>query len=579
MSNTVFFKIIRPFAALSIIFLLIGCGGGGGGSSSGSAEEQTNVKISGEILDNNHNPIAYATVTFTSDPVVVNTNQWGEFFAEVSQGDHTITIQKDNVILYKGTFTTEGSAVYLGDLIANYPDTVSPSIPADVIATAQSSSQINLNWSSSTDNVGVTGYQVYRDGSLLKTVTATSTTDTGLSASTQYCYTVKAGDVAGNWSAESTQSCATTPEAPVDNQAPSIPAGVIATAQSSSQINLNWSASTDNVGVTGYQIYRNGILLKAVTGTSTADTGLSASTQYCYTVKAGDAAGNWSADSTQSCATTQALADTQPPTVSITSPTNHAINVDPNVTISATFNENINPSTITAQTFAVTMGTGGISVSGSRSCVGSTVTFTPSSSLNPGTTYTATVTTGIKDLAGNSLASIYNWSFTTGSLTWNKTFGGTTFDDFAYSVQQTSDGGYIVAGITTSYGAGSYDAWLIKTDASGNMVWNKTFGGTNDEGANSVQQTSDGGYIVAGYTSSYGAGSYDAWLIKTDLNGDMVWSKTFGGADWDWANSVQQTSDGGYIVAGSTVSYGTSNVDAWLIKTDANGNAPTTPTP
>jgi hypothetical protein len=209
-----FRNILWSIAILSIAVLIVGCGGGGGGGSSGSAEEQKTVKISGKILDNNNNPIAYATVTITSDPVIVETNQWGEFFAEVIPGDHTITIEKDNVILYQTPFATGGrSSVYLGDLIANYLDTVSPSIPAGVIATAQSSSQISLSWSASTDDVGVTGYQVYRKGSLLKTVTGTSTTDTGLSASTQYCYTVKAGDAAGNWSADSTQSCATTSQA------------------------------------------------------------------------------------------------------------------------------------------------------------------------------------------------------------------------------------------------------------------------------------------------------------------------------------------------------------------------------
>ena len=300
-----FLGILRSIAILSIVILITGCGGGsGGGSPSGSAEEQESVKISGQIFDNNHNPIAYATVTITSDPIVVYTNQWGEFFVEVNPGEHTITVEKDNVILYKDTFTTEGSSVYLADLIANYPDAVPPSIPEGFTATALSSSQIKLSWSPSTDNVWVTGYQIYRDGSLLKTVTDTSTIDTGLNALTQYCYTVRAGDAAGNWSGECTQSCATTTQASADEEPPSIPTGVNAVPQSSSQIYLSWSPSTDNIGVTGYQIYRNGSLLKTVTGTSTTDTGLSTFTQYCYTVRAGDASENWSAQSAQACATT-----------------------------------------------------------------------------------------------------------------------------------------------------------------------------------------------------------------------------------------------------------------------------------
>jgi hypothetical protein len=159
------------------------------------------------------------------------------------------------------------------------------------------------------------------------------------------------------------------------------------------------------------------------------------------------------------------------------------------------------------------------------------------------------------------------------SATWfAKTYGGTD-DDGAFSVQQTSDGGYIVAGTTWSFGAGGADIFLIKTDANGNRIWTKTYGGTNDDTAFSVQQTSDGGYIVAGYTYSFGAGYSDFFLIKTDANGNIQWAKTYGGTRWDYASSVQQTSDGGYIVAGGTYSFGAGwDDDIFLIKTDANGN-------
>ncbi len=153
---------------------------------------------------------------------------------------------------------------------------------------------------------------------------------------------------------------------------------------------------------------------------------------------------------------------------------------------------------------------------------------------------------------------------------WSKTFGGTD-TEFAFSVQQTSDGGYILLGVTNSYGAGSTDFWLVKTDSNGTKLWDKTFGGTDHEGPSSVQQTSDGGYILAGFTMSYGAGSRDFWLVKTDSNGTKLWDKTFGGTDSDGAYSVQQTSDGGYILAGPTESYGAGSTDVWLVKTDSNG--------
>ena len=158
-----------------------------------------------------------------------------------------------------------------------------------------------------------------------------------------------------------------------------------------------------------------------------------------------------------------------------------------------------------------------------------------------------------------------------GNLIWDKTFGGGGHDRFN-SIMQTADGGYIIAGNTESYGAGEWwDAWLIKTDADGNQVWDKTFGGVQSDGARSVQLTADGGYIIAGRTESYGAGGSDAWLIKTDAGGNRIWDKTFGGESWDYATSALQTVDGSYIMAGVTHSSGAGEEDAWLIKIDTSG--------
>ena len=152
---------------------------------------------------------------------------------------------------------------------------------------------------------------------------------------------------------------------------------------------------------------------------------------------------------------------------------------------------------------------------------------------------------------------------------WNRTYGGIGYED-ALSVVQTSDGGYAIAGYTASFGAGASDFWLVKTDANGNMEWNKTYGGTNADVAYSIIQTSDGGYALAGFTGPYHY--YDLWFVKTDADGNMEWNKTFGGISNDVAHSVIQTVDGGYALAGWTESFGAGEGDFWLIKTDANGN-------
>ncbi|MGR3309663.1 MAG: hypothetical protein ACUZ77_02710 [Candidatus Brocadiales bacterium] len=158
-----------------------------------------------------------------------------------------------------------------------------------------------------------------------------------------------------------------------------------------------------------------------------------------------------------------------------------------------------------------------------------------------------------------------------GIVQWQKTYGGGGFD-VASSIQQTSDGGYIVAGGTGSFGAGRFsDIWVLKLDANGIVQWQKTYGGDFNE-ASSIQQTSDGGYVGAGWTSSFGAGMGDIWVLKLDANGIVQWQKTYGGSDSEGANSIQQTRDGGYIVAGWTESFGAGFGAFWVLKLDSGGN-------
>ncbi|MFX0063908.1 MAG: hypothetical protein ACFFC7_17195 [Candidatus Hermodarchaeota archaeon] len=152
-----------------------------------------------------------------------------------------------------------------------------------------------------------------------------------------------------------------------------------------------------------------------------------------------------------------------------------------------------------------------------------------------------------------------------GSHQWNVTFGGIGVDN-AFSVIQTTDGGYALTGESTSIGAGSNDMLLVKTDNAGNHQWNAIFGGTGTDGGFSAIQTVDGGYALVGYTYSFGAGSQDIWLVKTDSAGNHQWNVTFGGTGVDKAFSVIQTIDGGYTLAGYTESFGAGSEDMWLVK-------------
>jgi len=161
--------------------------------------------------------------------------------------------------------------------------------------------------------------------------------------------------------------------------------------------------------------------------------------------------------------------------------------------------------------------------------------------------------------------------------TWTRTFGGGQYE-WGRKVQQTNDGGYIILGETLSFGAGNFDIWLIKTDYNGYIEWDETYGGLDEDRGYSIQQTNDNGYIIGGTTASYGMGMYDFWLIKIDVNGNVEWENTYGGTGWEWCYSVQQTTDGGYITVGAKDPSSMGLFDVWLIKTDSFGNSEWTKT-
>ena len=159
----------------------------------------------------------------------------------------------------------------------------------------------------------------------------------------------------------------------------------------------------------------------------------------------------------------------------------------------------------------------------------------------------------------------------TGTILWSKYYGGGN-NDFGNCIQQTTDGGYIITGSTLSFGAGNSDVCLLKLDSLGALQWSKTYGGTNNDFGNSVQQTKDGGFIITGSTQSYGSGGSDIYLIKTDSNGAELWANAYGTTSGDFSYSVRQTFDKGYIISGSTYHFGVTLYDAYLIKTDSMGS-------
>jgi hypothetical protein len=157
-----------------------------------------------------------------------------------------------------------------------------------------------------------------------------------------------------------------------------------------------------------------------------------------------------------------------------------------------------------------------------------------------------------------------------GDTLWSKSLGMASGDEEGATVQQTSDGGLMITGTTGSAGGGGDDFFLIKTDINGNVQWSKTYGGANLEFCTGGKQLFDGGYVLTGNSSSFGAGAADMYLVRTDLNGDTLWTRTYGINSADYAYGISQTTDSGFIVTGSSSNNG--STDLVLLKTNASGD-------
>ena len=158
-----------------------------------------------------------------------------------------------------------------------------------------------------------------------------------------------------------------------------------------------------------------------------------------------------------------------------------------------------------------------------------------------------------------------------GNVIWQKAYGGVHQDE-AYGVTIAPNGDIIVVGWVGGLGAGSWDAWVLRLDANGNVKWQKAFGESDDDEAWAVTVADNGDIIVVGYTRSFGAGSYDVWVLRLDENGNVKWQKAYGGSDWDGVWDVKTVSNGDIVIAGYTNSFGAGDYDIWILRLDENGN-------
>ncbi|HSX52920.1 MAG TPA: Ig-like domain-containing protein [Patescibacteria group bacterium] len=280
--------------------------------TAGQTVSGSSVPITASATDNSGGS-GIAKVVFLVDGNVVNSSTTSPYQINwdsktVPDGTHAIQAVATDVA---GNSTTSASV----SITVKNADTTPPSAPANLTSTKNVYNEVDLSWSASTDNVGVTGYRVLRNNVVIATVSATSATtynDTLVSANTAYSYSIVAIDAANNSSQPSNTLNLTTPQAP-DTQPPTAPVNLTATASSATNVNLSWSASTDNVGVTGYRVLRNNVVIATVTQTGYADGSVLPSTNYTYTVVAFDAVGNASPSSNSVSVTTPALPDTTPP--------------------------------------------------------------------------------------------------------------------------------------------------------------------------------------------------------------------------------------------------------------------------
>jgi hypothetical protein len=160
-----------------------------------------------------------------------------------------------------------------------------------------------------------------------------------------------------------------------------------------------------------------------------------------------------------------------------------------------------------------------------------------------------------------------------GTLEWARAYGpGMQASEMAYCIRETADGGYVVAGHTETWGAGEFDAWVLKLDSSGSPLWQRSYGGTGSDLAYAVRELpAGGGYVLAAHTQSFSSGGWDVWVVRLDLDGGILWEFAYGGPGSDYSRGIALAPDGGFFIGGTTESFGQGETDLWLLRLDSSG--------
>ncbi len=440
-------------------------------------------------------------------------------------------------------------------------DKTAPTIPTNLKVTTVSPRQINISWDWSNDATGVKGYKIYRNGTLLKSVTDIAISDTELSPSTEYCYTVSAYDAANNESSKSTQACATT----FEGIPPTTPTNLIATAASGGMVNLSWDAATDNIGVAGYKVYRNGILLTSVPGITTTDVGpLNSSTEYCYTVSAYDNATNESSQSTQACAKTfftkelgsssydygQAVATDSSGNVYLTGYTSGGIDGNTNAGGYDIFVVKYNAAGIKQWTrqLGTSMDDAGQAIATDTS--GNVyVTGYSGSGLDGGTT------------TGYRVMFLVKYD-TSGTKQWTRVLGSTSMPVNGKGIAIDPSGNIYVAG--TAYESldgntywGDGEIFLVKYNAAGTKQWTRQMGTRDEDAAMGIALDTSGNIYITGTTKgnldgNTNSGDYDIFLAKYNPAGTKQWTKQLGTSSIDIGYGIAVDASDNVYVTGVT---------------------------